>query len=468
MSLWFSQIQMLSDFAFLGTCGLIGSLFAVFLLMPAAVSVARWSPTTPAGTAAAITRITPWITRHPRAGLSMAGGAVAILFAFAAAQGFAIPIETDLRVMHPEPNPAMDTTAEIMRRFSGQGDFVPIEVTVDLPGALTAAAHATAAAMASEPCHAVGVLQVSGLHQLLPHPDRIARTRDRFAGSNPSETLSAFQRVVEDSAFSPEAYADYSGVLEQLISPRVAPSVADIVTRAELGSRLFPAASLDQGSPPTTTVLIAHLAKPIVDRSQRREVVEALNRAALSVRDADVTVAGVAAVTLELEDAARAGLPRSAIVSVILVLIWLYLFLRSIRSVLLALLPLVFAVVVIILFIMATGQRLNPINAVALPLLAGIAVDAGLFLLAASPIRSGVDRDIAWRLRATSHAVILATSTTTLAFLAMYPSHTPAIQSLGIVSAVGVTAAGFGAIALLMPLLVTWAPAHLLAERSVE
>jgi predicted RND superfamily exporter protein len=224
----------------------------------------------------------------------------------------------------------------------------------------------------------------------------------------------------------------------------------------KLGSRMLPSGRRVDGVPPTTTVLVVQLAEPIVDRTQRRRVVETLNRAAAGVQGGDVIVAGVAAVTLELEDAARRGLPRAAVISLVLVLGWLFLFLRSLRRVLMALLPLVFAAAVTVLFIMATGQRLNPINAVALPLLAGIAVDAGLFLLAASPERSSAHTWEPWRLRATVHAVILSTTTTSLAFLTICLSHTPAIRSLGLLSAVGTMASGIGAIVLLMPLLVVW------------
>jgi predicted RND superfamily exporter protein len=468
MSLWFSQIQMLSDFATLGACGLIGSLVAVFLLMPAIVSIINWSPTRAHEKRETGNHTTPWLVRHPMTSVSLAGGLLLALFVGAASQGFDTPIESDLRVMHPSPNLAIDTTAEIIQKFSGQGDFIPIEVNVNSPQELLAAAHRAAAALTSTPCREVGVVQIRGIHQLLPNPAGITRTHNRFADINPTETLANFWNAVNASAFSPEAYVGYGDLLEELITPRTAPSIADVLKRTELCNRFFPVGQRDSTTPPTSTVLIAQLASPIVDRAQRRMVVDTLNQAADGVQGADVIVAGVAAVTLELEDAARSGLPRSAILSLVLVLTWLYLFLRCIRRVLLALLPLAFAGVVVTLFIMATGQQLNPINAIALPLLAGIAVDAGLLLIAATPSRGLANQDSIWRLRATSHAVILSTTTTSLAFFAICFSHTPAIRSLGIVSGFGAMAAGIGAILLLMPILVGWTTGHLHSERAVE
>jgi uncharacterized protein len=468
MSLWFSQIQMLSDFATLGACGLIGSLIAVFLLMPAIVSVVNWSPTRSHERRETGNHATPWLIRHPMMSISLAGGLLVALFVGAASRGFDTPIESDLRVMHPSPNFAIDTTAEIIQKFSGQGDFIPIEVNVNSPKDLLAAAHKAAAALTSTPCRAVGVVQIRGLHQLLPNPAGITRTHNRFANINPTETLANFWNAVNASAFSSDAYAEYGELLEQLITPRTAPSIADVMKRTELRNRFFPAGQRDSTTPPTSTVLVAQLASPIADRAQRRIIVDTLNQAAAGVQGADVIVAGVAAVTLELEDAARSGLPRSAILSFVFVLTWLYLFLRCIRRVLLALLPLAFAGVVVALFIMATGQKINPINAIAIPLLAGIAVDAGLLLIAAAPSRGLADQDSMWRLRATSHAVILSTTTTSLAFFAICYSHTPAIRSLGIVSGFGAMAAGIGAILLLMPILAGWTTDHRLNKIAVE
>jgi len=459
MSLWFSEIQMLSDFAILGAFGLIGSLCAVFLLLPAAIAAVKWSPPEVVNAPLVGNRLNlrrRWSTRHPWVCIAAAGGVLGLLLLGASLRGFAMPFETDLRVMHPEPNAALDTTAEIIRRFSGQGDFIPIEVQASSPDAMVIATHDAAAAFASPACLAIGVVQVAGVHRLLPDPRRVEHIRDRFAQVDSAATMNAFWEIVDASVFSPDAYKDYGVLLRKLITPTMPPSLSDVLTHGNLSSRILPKTGPQDDGPPNATVLVAQLANPIIDRSQRRSVVDTLNHAAASVTNGTVIVAGVAAVTLELEDAARSGLPRSALISLVLVIAWLLTFLRSVRRVLLALVPLVFTGAAIVLFIMATGQRLNPINAVALPLLAGIAVDAGLFLLAAASGGSLNRNEESWRLRATSHAVVLSTITTALAFLAICLSHTPAIRSLGIVSAFGILASGIGAMLVLMPLLIGW------------
>ncbi|MDP1661638.1 MAG: MMPL family transporter, partial [Phycisphaerales bacterium] len=114
----------------------------------------------------------------------------------------------------------------------------------------------------------------------------------------------------------------------------------------------------------------------------------------------------------------------------------------------------VFAGGTTVLFIIATGQKFNPINCVAVPLLNGIAVDAGVFLVSVYRAHGATRGELLLHLRSTTHAVLLSVGTTTTAFAALCFSHTPAVRSLGLVSAVGIVASGVGALLLLMPILL--------------
>jgi predicted RND superfamily exporter protein len=147
-------------------------------------------------------------------------------------------------------------------------------------------------------------------------------------------------------------------------------------------------------------------------------------------------------------------LPRSVTISVALVLVWLGVVFRRPGDVALALLPLAFALICTVGFLAATGQRFNPINAVALPLLDGIAVDAGVFLVAASRAGPRGRAALADRFRTTGPAVLAAALTTVAGFGALAFTRTPAVRSLGVAASVGILAAFAGAILLLMPLLL--------------
>lgn len=277
-------------------------------------------------------------------------------------------------------------------------------------------------------------------------------------GIDVARTLASFDAALAASAFEPAAYTEYRDFLRRLVSGRHPPALSDLLDHPSMALRVLPTASVLAGIPPASTVLVATLAEPLHDRTQRRAAVDAMRAAVATVSTGRVTVAGLAAVSAELEDATRDGLPQSIALSCVLVVLWLLLVFRRPLDVLLALLPLLFAAGTTVLFIIATKQKFNPINSVAIPLLDGIAVDAGVFLVSAYRAHGAARGALRVHLRSTTHAVLLSMSTTATAFAALCFTHTPAIQSLGLVSAAGIVASGVGALLLLMPVLLRRAP----------
>ncbi len=461
ISLWPSKIQMLSDFAVMGTAGLIGALIAVFVLMPAALAALDRSAGAKTAQRATIGQLADVVARRPRMCMVSSIAMLGVVTLAAAVQGFSVRFESDLTVMHPRPSRALAATGEVVRRFSTQGELVPIEVRVSEPGNLAAAAHDVARALNTPACRAVGLTGVIGLHTLVPDPRGFEQRLKLLETIDPQQAVARFDAAIESSAFAPAAYSGYRTFLATLLSARRAPNVDDVLRYRGVAEHLFPLASITSGQPPTSTVLVARLAIPLHDRDQRRAAVDALNSAVSNVNSAVVTIAGMAAVSVELDEAARDGLLKSVVISLVLVLLWLLLVFRNPLDVLLALVPLVFAAGTTVLFIIATGQKFNAINSVAIPLLNGIAVDAGVFLVAAYRAHGATRDGLRRQLRSTTHAVLLSVATTVTAFAALCFAHTPAVQSLGFVSAVGILASGVGALLLLMPLLIFRAPATL-------
>lgn len=458
LSLWPSKVRMLSDFAVMGTAGLIGALVAVLLLMPAALAIVDAGDRSRPVQRATFGRLADVVAGRSRtcmaASLAMLG-AVAIA---AGVQGLSLSFESDLTVLHPRPGRALDATSEVIRRFSSQGELVPIEVRAASPAALLVAAHDAATALDAPDCRAAGVTGVMGLHMLLPDPRGTEQRRALLAGIEPGRVIAAFDAALEESIYAAGAYTEYREFLRNLISSRTAPTINDVLDHPDLARRLFPAASIAGGAPITSTMLVVRFQSPLHDRAQRRAAIDALNQAAAGVRTGTVTVAGIAAASVELEDAAREGLPQSVGISLVLVLIWLTLVFRRPLDVLLALLPLLFAGGTAVLFIIAVGQKFNPINSVAIPLLDGIAVDAGVFLVSTYRAHGATRAGLRHHLRSTTHAVLLSVATTATGFSALCFTHTPAVRSLGLVSAVGIAASGVGALLLLMPILIRRAP----------
>jgi len=340
-----------------------------------------------------------------------------------------------------------------MERFTGRGELVPVEVVASTPEGLVAAVHNAARAIRTAQPPIPGLVSVAGLHQLVPDPAVVPGRLARIAAFDSAGALDAFDQALDDSVFEPSAYAGYRRFLVSVLGAAKVPTVSDLMDYPEVAQRLFArdTANALPGAP-VRTILLVTMDKPLADREQRAAAIGALVAAA--ERQPGVTVAGLAAVSEELQAAVQTGLPISVAVSVGLVLIWLLIVFRRPVDVLLALIPLVFAGGATVMFMIATKQNFNPINSVAIPLLNGIAVDAGVFLVAASREFGSTREKLVRHLRFTTHAVILAAATTLTAFASLCFGHTPAIGSLGMVASVGITASFFGAMLVLMPILI--------------
>ncbi|MCX5689754.1 MAG: MMPL family transporter [Planctomycetota bacterium] len=452
-SLWPSKIQMLSDFAKLGTAGLIGAWVAAFTLLPALLVLthAHADHTTPRPPRFGF--IADAAARKPRFWLSAVITLITLTGIAAGLRGQPPRLEGNLTVLHPQPNEALDTTDETIRRFAGNGEVIPILIKVDQPDQLLPAAIDAAAALRSAACRSIGVVDVLGLHRLLPDPRQVAPVEQLLTSVDSKSLLANFDAALNASVFDPAAYTGYRSFLARMLASRTPPTYADLAAFPSLAQRLLPLDSA--GKPATRTLLIARLDSPLRDRDRRALVISTLRTALANSPQA--TLAGLPAVSAELEEATRDGLPQSILISVTLVLIWLSLVFRRVSDVLLALVPLIGAGLFTLFFMMATNIAFNPINSIAIPLLDGIAVDAGVFLVSVARLSRQEDASVQGlieRLRPTMHAVLLASATTITGFASLCVMHTPAVVSLGFVAAMGIAASFAAAAGILVPLLL--------------
>lgn len=445
-SLWFSSVAMLRDFAVLGALGLLGCLAATFTVLPALLAVAdrraaTLAPPRFAGIAAPA-------VRRPGRCMAIAGLLLTAVVCGAAVNGLIPELEADLTVTHPRPNRPLELTNGLAGRFAGTPEVIPVEIAPsDDP---VAAAHRVARALDTPAVRAVGVVpeRTVGLHSLLPDPVIALERAATLRSINADSVLRAFDAAAAESIFEPGAFGEYREFLRTLIT--AAPPGLDVLAgHPGIRGRVLLGGVEPSGG--RTLVAIA-LDGPMVDRGRREVTIRALREA---LRDhPDATLTGLSVVGHDLEQATRADLPRSVVISIALVLTWLGLVFRRPGDVALALIPLGFAIVCTVGFLTITGQRFNPINAVALPLLDGIAVDAGVFLVAAARTRPSGRAALARRLRTTGPALLAAALTTVAGFGALALTRTPAVRSLGVAASVGILAAFVGALLMLMPLLL--------------
>lgn len=453
-SLWPSPIEMLSDFARLGTAGLVGAWLAAFTILPALLVLTHRKKHDSRGRPPRFVSITDTVAKRPTLWASTILSLLLVVFVAACSRGLVPQLEGDLTVLHPRPNAALATTDEILNRFAGQGEMIPVLVRVESAADLLPTTIDAAKALLGEPGRSVGVADVLGLHRLLPDPRSVDRVRSMLEGVNPDQLLARFDEALANSAFDPAAYSGYRTFLKTLLDARRPPTLHDLDAFPSITQRLFPT-SAPSAEQSRQTILIVRLDHPLRDRAQRGLVVSTLRRELEPIKGA--TLAGLAAVSTELEDTTKQGLPRSVALSSTMVLCWLILVFRRPLDVLLALIPLVFAATFTVSLMVAIGEHFNPINSIAIPLMDGIAVDAGVFLVsvARQARREGVGREVlVQRLRPTMPAVLLASVTTVVGFASLLFTHTPAVRSLGLVAGLGIAASFLSATGVLVPCLL--------------
>jgi len=448
-SLYWSSLQMLRDFAILGALGLLGCLVSVVFLMPAIlVTVDR---------PAAATRRPPRFghlatfgARRPRVALGFASAAIIIAIAGVMPNGMDIRLETDLSVMHPRPNRPLDLTNTLSHSFTDMGEVLPIEIQADSPARMLAIAHQVVNNLSTHSPSLDGYRRVIGLPMLVPDPQRAESRRRALAQLDPEHVADEFVFALDASELNTDSFDGYVRYLRSIVTA-APPGMDSLLAFPTIASQWLPLDSLSSIDGATSTVLAVQTTGPFADRVARDSAITAIRSTLADTPEATLT--GVSAATYELERVTRSDLPRSIGISLLLVLTWLAAVLRNPVDVLLAVTPLAFAIVITLGALLWTRIPINAVSGVAIPLLDGIAIDAGVFLAvsARNARRTGADLNV--KLPSTAQAVFAASATTVAGFVALCATSTPAIRSLGMLGSIGIVASLGGAMLILIPVL---------------
>ena len=459
-----SSLRILRDFATLGTLTLLGAVAMTMLMLPAVlVLIDRRAAAAADPAAPPLTRLrfcyTPALRRLVRHGRLLAlGFGVAFLAAAAivAVPGDRLPLETDLTVMHPRPNPALDTQAEIARRFGSAPQSLIVYLEAKSPDHLVPLAHEIDRRInAGNAPDRAGVSGTFGLATLLPDPRLAAARAAQFSDAEADRIVADFRAALADSPFDPAAYEPYAQFLRALLTRRTAPTVDDLLRHPTLASLVLPRDAVAGKSPPTSAITLISLNRDLDDRSARTQTIDALRAALAGLPGATLT--GLTVVSYDAESVVRRDLPLMMSVGVAAVLLYLLLHFRSFRDTALVCLPTAFSIVVLMAVMRLGGLRLNMVNLVAAPLLIGINIDYGIFLvsLARSARQRNASADELMHDIGTScHAVLVCALTTVLGFGSLVFMAIPAVRSLGIAVSVGVIASLVATVAFLAPLLI--------------
>ncbi|HVP72704.1 MAG TPA: MMPL family transporter [Phycisphaerales bacterium] len=445
-----SSVPALHDFAWLSSMGLTGSMLASLTILPALLvtleRVGRGRRWMLAGHRMRLDGLIGVVYR--RRAWSMAAivvvwiAAAAIVAQRASATGAIMPFASDLRIMHPQPNPALDLQEQLSRRFGGSSSSMLLHVQADTPDDLLRVNHAISAALRQPPVRDVGVTGVLSLAALLPDPTTLPARLSGIEGINSQRVLADFDAAVGESIFAPAAFADSRKFLAEFLHP-VPPRIGDLQSEPALAAMLLPRAAAQSGSPPDESIALVFLDHPQRDLAERDAAIIAIRNALAPIKGGRATLTGLVVLGHDTQQSIRRELFLMAGFAIAAVITLLLVFYRRPLDVLLVLLPLAFGITCVMAFMHLTGDGLNPINLIGIPLLIGTGEDYGVYVISLARQARGAGESVEQlreRLASSIHALSGTWMTTLLGFGSLMFTSTPAIQSLGRMTTVGAIA----------------------------
>jgi len=361
--------------------------------------------------------------------------------------------ENDLTIMHPRPNQALSTQRRIDTLFPGAADPLLVYLEAPTPQELVVLAHKVDERIDLLASQTDYILGSFGLASLLPNPDAHQQKQRVIESFDVHQIIHDFNEAVDDSPFNSKAFDPYRNFLRQLFSPQQI-QLQTLMPFAGITDSILPKAQNNRVALPTEAVTTIFTARALGRRSMRNTTIHAIRAALADLKG--VTLTGITVIGYDTENTIRSELGRLFTLAASVVITWLLIQFRSIRAVMLALLPAAFGMIVLLACMIVFEIKLNTFNLIALPLLVGIGVDDGIFLtmLSRQAKQRGHSRKEMVNVLSTScHAIGMTSLTTFLTFGTLAFTSTPAIQSLGLLLTIGVIASWIGAMWILTPLL---------------
>ena len=351
--------------------------------------------------------------------------------------------------MHPEPNEPLALQRELANRFGEPADTVLIWIEARQERPLLETAWIVHDRIGGLSATGVGIEEALGIASLLPDPRAVAARLARLQRVDADQVVADFRAALNDSVFDSAAYEDYQAFLLRLLTVRTAPGLDDLRAYPAVADGLLAG---PREMPVEGTVVLVRLDE--LNDHQRGVIVDWLGARLEGLGGATVT--GLTAISRRMERAIRSDLARLLGLAGLVVAGFLLAVYRHPLDVLLVLLPTGFALTCLLGVMHLTEDTFNIVNVLGLPLLVGIGVDDGVFLVSVArrAQREGVSSaDLVARCRAVCHAVLVTSATTMLAFGSLVFTSTPAIRSLGRLTAIGVGGCLVATLFMLLPIL---------------
>jgi predicted RND superfamily exporter protein len=399
-------------------------------------------------------RLTSWCMRRPVA--AMAAAAALTVAALVAARH--LQFDESMASMRPSDNQGARVSTEVARRFGSGFDAMMLTLSgssLEEVLALSERASGEARELVRR-----GELQgESSPSSLIPPGDRQRQVldwlaRERAGALDMERIRSRFTAALRQEGMRPEPFAAGLDLLQQALSLRQPIGLADFAKQ------------------PQTELLLDRFLKrkpwgfraavyltPPPDNRWRREVPPAVARlaAALGPR------AGLAGINV-INQRIRVVVVRDAwiagVVGLVLVAAILWIDFRSLRALLLALLPLLVGIVWMVGGMAVLGVQMNFINIFVTTMIIGIGTDYGIYIMHRhEEVRGRSGAAFAAGLLETGKAVAAAALCTIVGFGSIIFSHYPGLRSTGKVAILGALFTSLVAITL-VPAYLVWSAAR--------
>ena len=455
VAIGWSSVPALRDFARVGSLGLICAMICAIVILPALLAMQDRGE---AGFARPRFRLEPLlnrVTRRRRLVFSIWIAVFAVAVAVIALMGGPmLPMESDLTAMHPRPNPALDAEATIARRMGTDPGAMAVYLHAANPRDLIQLSYDVEHRLQQSAVRQTGVTGVFGISTLLPDPRVVAARQAESSAPNADRVVADFRSAIADSSFDESHFVGYESFLKNLLSNPPVPTLADLAKDRRVSENFLSRDELMEvpNALPQAMTLI-FFDHPLDTRQQRQAAVAAIRDSLKGLNGATLTGLGV--ISLDTETTIQHDLPKLLLAALGLNILYLLLHFRSFNSALLAMIPTGVSLLLLAAFAKLTAQKLNLVNLVALPLLIGIDVDYGIYLVSlARPGKPISHAESRRRVATSGYSVMISAAANVLGFGSLLTTSVPAIQSLGRAVGIGVAACFMGTIFLLAPLLM--------------
>ncbi len=384
-------------------------------------------------------------SRHPGGVLAVALVGTAMMAVLASR----IELDENIKNLRSERNAGLRTTQEIGERFGASLTYMMVLLEGASPEEVLE--KADRAAEAVQPFIRSGdVLYADSPSAYVPPPDRqravIAAVRSHGEAYSFPRIRQAFLRACQRQGFAPAFFQHYLESLERMLDPR-RPFTFEEALRTPLRP-LLEKFVVEKSPGRYRGVVYLYLSEEY-RRVEPRGLTATVQAAVPGAR-----LAGVNVFSTALRESIKRDARLAFLVGNLAVVLLIALDFRSLRLGLLALAPLMVALVWLLGSMVLLGQPLNLMNIFVTTLILGIGSDYGIYFVHRHEEPDG--RDMNRVVQEAGSPIAIAALTTMAGFGSMVTSSYPGLRSIGWVSLLGTVFSMVGTLTVLVAALTLW------------